>query len=84
MESIGESRMFETVDEMLEYIILAHTYKYNGLTPPMSKEDIIIEEPFEIESRIEWKNWRHILTKRYGDKVYDTPQCIGYCCIEKA
>lgn len=32
--------------------------------------------------RINWKETRYVCTKRFGGDKYDTPQCIGMCCME--
>ena len=33
------------------------------------------------ENTIPWKETRCVCTKRFGNTTYETPQCIGMCCI---
>lgn len=75
-DAMAEAKEFSTIDEMLDYIYIDHKNKYGEL---FSRDDIIINDPIGDDDRIGWKNVRHICVKRYGNEVYDIPQCIGMC-----
>ena len=78
-ESMKESVAFLTKEHMLDYIVYKHILDGREL---VSKEDLIVGDNEGKDGRIDWLETRYVLTKRYGKKVYDTPQVIGYCSIE--
>ena len=73
-ESIAEEKIFSSVNEMLKYIELQ-----TGGT--VSTEDLSISYTYCKDNRIPWKETRCVCTKRFGNTTYETPQCIGMCCI---
>ena len=48
----------------------------------ISYEDLSISEDPRKDNRVDWKETRYVYTKRIGNEVYDTPQCIRMCSIE--
>ena len=73
---IAMNMISQSIDKMLDYIYTEPKNRYGEL---FSRDDIIINEPIGDDDRIGWKNVRHICVKRYGNEVYDIPQCIGMC-----
>lgn len=45
-------------------------------------EDIIIGDEVINDTRIGWKETRHVLVKRMEGKAYEHPQCVGFCWIK--
>lgn len=86
-ESIKEEKLFMTKDDLFEYIL----EEYNSIrpieSPAMTKDDLLISEPITenkiLNDAIQWKETRYVLTKRFGNCEYSTPQAVGYCCIEE-
>lgn len=74
-ESIKEMKTFDTVDAMLDYIVANSDMLF-------SKGDLSISENYGCDPRIDWKENRHIRTSKYGDMLYQEPQCIGMCSFE--
>ena len=77
-EAMAEEITFDSLDEMYNYIVL--DWDSGKL---FTKDDLIVSENLGKDERIDWKECRNICTKRMGEKVYDIPQCIGMCSIEK-
>lgn len=76
-DAMAEAREFATIEEMK-----AHVWNcWNGKDGVVwfDIEDIVIGEILGDDSRIGWKNVRHVCIKRCGGEVYATPQCIGWC-----
>ena len=71
-EAMKEYQEFDTVDEMIQYIVK----DWSGY---ISAEDISVGKIQGEDDRIGWRAWRYVLTRRVGDDHYDTPQCIGMC-----
>lgn len=86
MDAMREEKTFETIDEMLDYIVddLNSTFKpiSSDVPPIVSKEDLSISEDLGKDIRIDWTETRHICTKRLGTDVYETPACIAMCSFE--
>lgn len=76
-DAMLEEREFKSLDEMYDYIIA------NWGSWLFTKEDLSISDNLGKDSRIDWKETRYVGTKRFGDKVYDVPQCIGMCSFEE-
>ena len=74
-----EVKEFNTIDEMYDYILSVWN---SGRLPTFQKEDLSVSEDSFIDERIDWKECRYVCTKRFGENVYNVPQCIGYCSIE--
>ena len=74
-DAMAEMKTFDTVDEMLDYIVS----RYSDY---LSKEDLSVSDDLGKDNRIDWAETRHICTKRKKKKKYDVPQCIGMCSFE--
>lgn len=77
-DAMKEEMKFNSVDEMFRYIV----EKWNKNIYIFEVEDLILSEDKGKDERIDWKETRHICTKRMGENIYNTPQCIGMCSIE--
>lgn len=76
-DAMAEAREFATIEEMKTHIWNCWNGKDGVVWFDM--EDIVIGEILGDDSRIGWKNVRHVCIKRCGGEVYATPQCIGWC-----
>ncbi len=74
-DSMSKMRTFQSTEEMLSSIV----QDWNGL---ISFDDLSIGKDVGKDNRTGWKETRHVCTKRIGNTVYDTPQCIGMCSVE--
>lgn len=74
-EAMSKAETFDTIEDMLRFIV-----DENGAL--ISLSDLIVYPPQNNDPRIAWKESRLILTKRYGETMYEYPQVIGYCSIE--
>jgi hypothetical protein len=74
-EAMSMSQTFDTIEDMLRFIV-----DESGAL--ISLDDLIVSTPQCNDPRIAWKESRLILTKRYGETMYEYPQVIGYCSIE--
>lgn len=74
-ESIAEAMEFDTVDDMYDYIVSSSGGKLFG------KEDLCISENWGADKRIGWLQTRYVCTKRMGEQIYESPQCIGMCSL---
>ena len=75
-DSMREAKEFITMDQMFDYIVNTDPFHL------LRKEDLSISENLGKDDRIDWSECRNVLTKRYGNDVYDTPQAIGWCSME--
>ena len=73
-ESMKEAKEFITMDQMFDYIV-----KFDPLQI-LQKEDLYISEDHGKDIRIDWKESRYVMAKRYGKNDY--PQPIGLCSME--
>lgn len=81
-ESMALQKEFQSIEEMFKYIE-DESYS-SGLGIHLYKaEDLSIGESLGKDDRIDWKETRYVLSKRCGMTIYDTPQCVGMCSIEK-
>lgn len=71
-ESMNACRTYESIAEMLKAIAHENYGSFNT-------SDISISESMGEDSRIGWKSWRYVCTRRYGERFYAIPQCIGIC-----
>lgn len=74
-ESMAEAMEFDTVDDMYGYIVSNSGGKLFG------KEDLCISENLGADKRIRWAETRYVCTKRMGEQIYKSPQCIGMCSL---
>ena len=74
-DAMAEMKTFNTIDEMFTYVA-------KELSEYLCKEDLSISENLGKDFRTDWKETRHICTRRFGSEEYETPQCIGMCSIE--
>lgn len=70
-EAMETAKTFETVEDMKKWYAEAHESAF-------SQEDVIIKDEEVYDDRIGW-NTHYVCTKRYKDKKYEVPQCIGMC-----
>lgn len=80
LDAMAEAKNFNSIEEMFDYIL--DDWNKSGFGYAFSKSDLSVSENLGADHRINWKECRYILTKRMGDKVYESPQCIGMCSIE--
>ena len=74
-EAMSMAKTFDTIEDMLRFIVGENE-------PFISLSDLIVSTSQCNDPRIAWKESRLILTKRYGESMYEYPQVIGYCSIE--
>lgn len=74
-DSMQEEKEFKSVEEMFDYI----SESSDGM---IRVSDLSISDESVADDRINWKETRYVCIKRFGWDEYDTPQCIGMCCIE--
>ena len=74
-EAMSEMKIFDSKEDMFNAIV----EDWNGA---ISYEDLSITENLGEDKRTDWEETRHVCTKRIGNEVYDTPQCIGMCSLE--
>ena len=79
-ESMSEAKEFNTKEEMFAHIVA--TQGNFGNYSLFDAEDLVIENSSISDSRIGWFDTRYVCTKRYGDKYYSTPQCVGMCATQ--
>ena len=70
--AMKEMKTFRDIADMLRYI----EKETRGC---VSVSDIVISQSYGEDERIGWTSWRYVLTTRYGNDRYDTPQVIGMC-----
>lgn len=73
--SMSEMKTFDSKEEMFNTIV----EDWNGA---ISYEDLSITKNIGKDKRIDWKETRHVCTKRIGNEAYNIPQCIGMCSLE--
>ena len=71
-DSMREAKTFVNISDMLKHIEM-YWLGY------VDMRDIVISESYGEDRRIGWKSWRYVCTKRYGNEIYENPQCIGMC-----
>jgi hypothetical protein len=42
----------------------------------------VIDERSFPDDRINWHDTHYVCSKRFGNKKYETPQCIGMCATQ--
>ena len=81
-EAMAESKTFNTVDEMYDYIVSNWNNKGFGQLL-IVKEDLCVTESMGSDKRVGWNDFRYVCTKKIGKEVFDVPRCIGLCSIEE-
>lgn len=89
-ESMEEAKVFDDVQAMKEYIVKSYRDVEIELTgrdaAPFDVDDIVLGDDVMEDTRIGWKDVRHVCTKRFFSedyiKLYGSPQCIGMCATE--
>lgn len=79
-ESMGETIEFSNIEEMFAYI--ADEWASWSGKNVFEIGDLSLSENLGKDERVNWKETRHVCTKRIGEEIYPTPQCIGICSIE--
>lgn len=77
---MSEAKEFNTKEEMFAHIVA--TQGNFGNHSLFNAEDLVIGSSSISDSRIGWFDTRYVCTKRYGDKHYSIPQCIGMCATQ--
>lgn len=80
-DSMKEAVLFQSKEEMIRYI--CDVWNNSERRIMFRPEDLSISGDQGKDPRICWKETRYVCTKRMGDTVYDTPQCIGMCSFEE-
>jgi hypothetical protein len=75
-DAMAEAKEFNTKEEMFEYIIKNHSQNLFDIN------DLVIDERSFPDDRINWHDTHYVCSKRFGDKKYETPQCIGMCATQ--
>lgn len=73
-EAMKEAKEFITMDQMFDYIVKADPLQI------LQKEDLYISKDHGKDIRIDWKESRYVMAKRYGKNDYPLP--IGLCSME--
>lgn len=74
-DAMAERKEFETLEEMKQYIVEQHSDERGK---PFGTEDIVTnDDTICNDVRIGWRDNRYVCIKRYGNKIYEIPQCIG-------
>ena len=76
-ESMAEVRQFDSIDDMKK-VMVENSIAVWGV-PMYGIDDIVIGDNIGADDRIGWENTHYVCVKRYGETIYDTPQCVGYC-----
>lgn len=77
-DAMKEVKEFSTLDDMYIYIVAS----WQGFGQFFSEKDVCVSDSLGSDERVGWKDCRYVCTRRMGEEVYDTPQCIGICSIE--
>lgn len=75
-DAMAEAKEFNTKEEMFAYIIEHHSHNQFDIS------DLVIGKLVFPDDRVNWHDTRHVCTKRFGNKKYETPQCIGMCATK--
>ena len=75
-EAMRLYKEFDTKENMIDFICRDYDHMFEP-------SDVVISESQGEDKRIDWKSWRYVCVKRYGDddyiERYGVPQCIGMC-----
>jgi hypothetical protein len=78
-EAMEKAKIFDSVEDMKKYLVEIHQIKWVYL---FDYDDIVINKDGFDDNRIGWKDVHYVCVKRFYDKIYDVPQCIGYCAYK--
>lgn len=86
-EAMAEAKVFDTVEQMKDYIVKLWHEGWSGSEELFTVDDIVINEESAVNDvRIGWENSMYVCVKRMGKtdymKKYGTPQCIGMCATK--
>ena len=86
-EAMAQSKEFNNVEEMKEYIVKLWHEGYGGPKELFTVDDIVIDKASAVnDKRIGWEDSMYVCVKRMGDEEYikkhGTPQCIGMCATK--
>lgn len=83
IESMETAKEFEDFESMKKYVYQIRKKLSESLgrhEAPFEVSDIVIDKTIiSDDKRINWHDTMYVCVKRYGDKKYETPQCIGMC-----
>lgn len=79
-DAMNECAEFETVEDMYKHIMACSSAIWGKSM--FDASDLTISENHGADARIGWKETRYVCTRRMGESVYETPQCIGMCSME--
>ena len=79
-EAMKECKEFETVDEMKEFISREWCALFGAQL--FRPDEIVIGQDTIEDSRIGWKDCRHVMVTRMGNERFPIPQCIGWCATK--
>lgn len=84
-EAMAEAKEFQTEKDMKKHIYESYKEMYADMfpDPPFEIEDIVIDQTkCSDDKRCGWHDTRYVCVKRFGNEVYDCPQCIGMCATD--
>ncbi len=77
--SMVEAKEFRNVDEMKENIVKSLNKYHDWFTT----DDIVISfDSTECNEEICWFDQMRVCIKRWGEKIFSTPLCVGMCATE--
>ena len=77
--SMVEAEEFRNVEEMKKSIVESSNKDHDWFTA----DDIIIDfDSTEINEKIGWFDQMRVCVKRWGEKIFPTPLCIGVCATD--
>ena len=75
-ETMAEAQIFTDKAAMIAHLVEGHCGLFEA-------EDISFGEPSpDTREGVQWEDSTYVLTRRLGEQVYDTPQCIGMCATK--
>lgn len=82
-EAMKHVKEFNSLEELQKHVSDWWNEPWDG-ADFVSPEDVIIGEVLGPDPRIGWKEVRHVLVKRMGDKHFGPfPQAVGHCEIRE-
>lgn len=79
--SLKNEHVFETHEDMIRFLFesWSRVVSFMGAAEPFRQEEILITEARDDDPLLGYKNLRRVCVTRMADKIYKTPQCIGFC-----
>ena len=84
-EAMGKAKIFDSIEDMKKYLVYgAQEYENDKkiCIYDFDYDDIVIDDKSIDDNRIGWKDIYYVCIKRFGNNIYDVPQCIGYCAYK--